>query len=349
MNIKHNKDLIQSYVLTTAKYNFSTTEKRILYRIVEVLQSKTKGLKLNYDYSIQEDLFKNTEFVMPLSCFFPDDGAQNYRHVKDSLISLRQKGFEFEDDKTWGYYGIIESPIIEKYKGVVNFKVTPLLMDAFLDFSKGYRKYELKIAMNFESIYAMRFYELLSGKKEPITYGINYLKELFSITDKYTNRPYDFIKHVVLRAQSELTEKSPYSFSFDSIKTGRKVTHLTFKPYFIPENRDEDLENEDLEKQISLRYTFSKETIEMLKSRFSFTDKGIKNNINTIKEAVERLDFLDECSDINGMIRKYEVNNPSGFFISELKKRLENSPSITEKENKEKILNGIKKIASKKY
>nr|WP_164881920.1 hypothetical protein [Ornithobacterium rhinotracheale] len=64
-----NKDLIQSYVITTAKYDFSSYEKRILYRIVEVLQARTSGLKLKFDYSMQKDLFGNTEFTMPIACF----------------------------------------------------------------------------------------------------------------------------------------------------------------------------------------------------------------------------------------------------------------------------------------
>jgi len=37
-----------------------------------------------------------------------------------------------------------------------------------MNFAKGYRKYELQTAMEFESVYAMRFYELLSGQKTPL-------------------------------------------------------------------------------------------------------------------------------------------------------------------------------------
>lgn len=35
---KNNKDVFQSYVLTTAKYDFSVYEKRIMYRLVEMAQ-----------------------------------------------------------------------------------------------------------------------------------------------------------------------------------------------------------------------------------------------------------------------------------------------------------------------
>ena len=39
-----NKDQIQSYIMTTAKYDFSVYEKRILYRIVEMAQGELQGL-----------------------------------------------------------------------------------------------------------------------------------------------------------------------------------------------------------------------------------------------------------------------------------------------------------------
>lgn len=41
----NNKDLIQSYIITSAKYDYSVYEKRILYRLIELFQSLTKGCK----------------------------------------------------------------------------------------------------------------------------------------------------------------------------------------------------------------------------------------------------------------------------------------------------------------
>lgn len=52
-----NKNLIQSYILTTAKYDYTAYEKRILYRIIEMRQELTSGQKLNQKYSIQTNIF----------------------------------------------------------------------------------------------------------------------------------------------------------------------------------------------------------------------------------------------------------------------------------------------------
>jgi len=59
-------DIIQSYILTTAKYDFSVYEKRILYRIVQTIQKHIDGIKLNEHFKIQEELF-GAEFTMPIS------------------------------------------------------------------------------------------------------------------------------------------------------------------------------------------------------------------------------------------------------------------------------------------
>lgn len=316
-----NKDLIQSYVVTTAKYDFSAYEKRVLYRIIEMLQPKTKDLKLKYDYSMKKDLFDNVEFTVDISAFLAKDSDKNHTKVKQALTDLRNKSFQYEDEKQWGVYGIIEMPKIVKYQSQVKFTVTPLLMDAFLNFSKGYRKFELKTAMSFESVYSMRFYELFSGKTQPITYSITELKEMFKIKDKYS-RVNDFIKRVIVSAQKEMDKSSPYSFKYEPVKTGRKITHITFKPYFIPKNRDEGLVKKELKKDLDLRWVIDKATINILIDKFEFTKKGIKNNQELILKLVKSSNptFQEFIADVNGMIRKYDIQNKPGFFIGQLKK-----------------------------
>ena len=62
-----NKEVLQSYILTTAKYDYSVYEKRILYRIIEILQFLIEGKKLNEKYSIQITTQNDYDFQIPLS------------------------------------------------------------------------------------------------------------------------------------------------------------------------------------------------------------------------------------------------------------------------------------------
>lgn len=166
-----------------------------------------------------------------------DEKDTNYNEVKKALKSLRNKDFEYEDATEWGVYGIIEKPKIKKYDSVVKLIITPLLMEAFFNFAKGYRKYELKTAMEFDSIYTMRFYELLSGQERPLSFLIEELKKMFRIEDKY-KQINDFIKRVIEPAKKELSEKAPYSFEYKINKQGKKYHSITFHPFKIPTNRN---------------------------------------------------------------------------------------------------------------
>jgi len=86
-----NKDLIQSYIITTAKYDFSVYEKRIIYRIIENLQYVIQGKQLNQKYKIDETLFGDYKFQMPISAFLKDGDNTNYKEVKKAFLSLRNK------------------------------------------------------------------------------------------------------------------------------------------------------------------------------------------------------------------------------------------------------------------
>ena len=57
-----------------------------------------------------------------------------------------------------------------------------------MDFSKGWRAYELKIAFNLQSAYAMRFYELVANKTAKIIYKTSDLIKMFELEDKYKQK-----------------------------------------------------------------------------------------------------------------------------------------------------------------
>ncbi len=66
--IINNKEILQSYILTTAKYDYSVYEKRILYKIIEQLQFLIEGKELNQNYSLKEflhDDIKLFKFTFP--------------------------------------------------------------------------------------------------------------------------------------------------------------------------------------------------------------------------------------------------------------------------------------------
>jgi plasmid replication initiation protein len=346
-----NKDLIQSYILTTAKYDYSVYEKRILYRIIELMQDYTQGKKLNERYSISKTMFDDVDIIMPSSAFLKDDKDQNYTRVKEALLSLNKKVIQYEDDKSWGALNLIERPEVDKLGDYVGFRVSPKIAKAFLDFSKGFSKYELVTAMQFESVYAMRFYELLSGQKQPITYSIENLKIMFQIEDKYS-RINDFFRYVIDPAKKELDKNSPYSFEYKPLKTGRKITAIKFYPVYQPQNRDNSIEGRKLQKRTSLNWDLDKIIINYLKENYIFSEEEIKNNRELFTAAQNKKDF-----DLLYFLSEQKRNaaskkNPKGWIVNAIKKQIGEIESVkTEKKSKSKQLdleNMIAEIQSEK-
>lgn len=314
-----NKDVIQSYILTTAKYDFSVYEKRILYRLVELNQHLLEGKKLNKDYRIESNIYGDKTYTIPISAFLKEGDASNHKEVKKALEALKRKELTYEDDEIWASLTIIALPKIKKYNDTVTFTVDNMINNALMNFSKGFKKFELQTAMQFDSTYAMRFYELLSNQKMPITYTIVQLKEMFQITDKY-ERVSQFQSKVLDIAKKELDKCSPYTFDYQMNKVGRKFTSVTFFPKQQPKFRDENLEKHELKKQVSLSWDLPKEVTDYLIHNFEFTKDGIKNNIDLFKQAHEQLDLISFLAGIKGKIRT--SNNPQGYIIGAIKKMI---------------------------
>ncbi len=318
-----NKEVIQSYILTSAKYDYNVYEKRILYKLVEFAQGQTSGLNFRNGSALQKiehDLFGLVTITLPLSSVLLDDKDKNHTRIKQALTSLSQKYIIYEDEEIWEKINIIIFPKVEKRESLFKFTLNPKIWDVILDFSKGYRKYELKTAMSFESVYSMRFYELISNKKEPLTLTIDNLKELFQLGDKY-KRINDFTRFVLTPAKKELDEKSPYTFDYEFNKIGRKYHSITFFPIYQPQYKDVELERKNLQKQVSPAWDLERKFIAYLKNGFDFTTIEIKRNIELFKTAQNNIeDILLFLSKVK--VRANSTRNPKGYLINALKSEL---------------------------
>lgn len=316
---------VQSYIMTAAKYDFDVYEKRIIYRLVELAQYEIEGLKFPQDCKqVRHDLWGYTEITLPVSSLLNGEDDKNHLRVKEALRRLSKKTFEYEDDKVWECISIVALPKIKKWGSSVTFIIDPKIWNACLDFSKGFRKYELGAAMAFKSEYSMRFYELLSGQKAPLTYEIQTLKEMFGIADKYKDKPTNFIKKVIVPAKKEMDEKSPYSFKYKINKTERKYTSITFYPVCQPEYRDDDLEGKNLAKQVPLSAYLTKNEIDYLIENFDLTQKGIKNNHDLLARAKKKYDagFISLLGQIKTNALRNSAKNKTGYLINAIKKEL---------------------------
>lgn len=82
--IKDNKDVIQSYMLTSARYDFSVYEKRIMYRLVELAQEELQGKKMVelVGTSVETNMFGDKDITMPVRAILANEEDKNYTLAK---------------------------------------------------------------------------------------------------------------------------------------------------------------------------------------------------------------------------------------------------------------------------
>jgi len=321
--VAHNKDLIQSYILTTAKYDYSVYEKRILYRLIEIAQSQVEGHHFGNGgcIKIEPTIWGDQKFTFRTSYFLKNGEDENYTYVKKALDALSDKSIIYEDDNHWEKMHIIEGPSLHKRDGTVDFKVDARIWRCILDFTKGYRKYELGTAFSFKSVYSMRFYELLSGQERPLSFSLVQLKEMFQVGKKYS-RINDFIRFVIEPAKKELDACSPYSFEYKPTKEGKKIIGFTFLPIYQQGYRDPELEKKELQRKVSLSWELDKKEIDYLKNTMLWSDVSIRNNKDLLLRAKARIPmFLDVLVELQGKSRL--MRNPIGYVVNALKGRLD--------------------------
>lgn len=313
------REVVQSYLCTTALYDFNVYEKRVLYILVKLAQSQIEGVRIGdnlhrIDHGYQE--FVRVE--LPISDFLigPDD--KNHQRVKDALISLHQKTFTYQDCDIWKCFSIIANPRIALRSSKVSFIVDSQVWDVLLDFSKGFSRYDLEVAFRLESPYSMRFYEMLAGQYSPITYTLESLRKEFCLEDKYTSTK-DFIRRVVDSARKELDLRSPVTFTYQTIKEGRKITRILF----FPEHRRTPRTDVAWFKEAVRKYGDAGvlDNVEnALLLEIGFSQKGIENNLALLLDCRRKMDLPYELTIIKGRAREKE--NPVGWCINTLKGKL---------------------------
>ncbi|MFD1885124.1 replication initiation protein [Paenibacillus wenxiniae] len=187
-------------------------------RIVIVLISTLSP----HDDDFKPYRFKISEFAKMI-------GVKNkniHQQIKDYTYSLMSQPFYLHDNLqvTW-----LASAEYFPGEGVVEVEFSPKLKPYLLQLKEKFTTYRLIDIIKLKSAYAMRIYELLKQYERigSRTFTVQRLKELLGIEDQYPVYA-DFKKRVLVKAQQEINKHTDISFSFEEMKTGRKITEIKF-------------------------------------------------------------------------------------------------------------------------
>lgn len=328
------KVVIQSYKLTTIRDNFGLYGQRALLRIVESVQAQMAGLSFKdgrdirkIDTTIDTDLWGDKVITLDLRSICPE-GITHFAPVRDELKAIMKLQFEYEDDETWEALNFINHVKVDKGTWKATLSVSKDVWKAVMDFSKGFRRIEMEKAMQFQSSYSLRFYELLAGQKTPICYDIEDLKKMFGLEKKYTNSPM-FIKRVVDSAKKELDEISPYSFDYvinygESFGPGRPpISSLTFFPiHYIGKHSGAN----DLKNMTNIANLLDREVYDILTKKFGIPNKSLETNYSLLiyaSKAIDLAELLDRIAP-----RALRAKNIAGYTINAIKSELSEKKGV---------------------
>ncbi|EOI6228934.1 replication initiation protein [Campylobacter jejuni] len=314
---------MQSYIFTAAKYDFTAYEKRIMYRLVECAQDEIAGIKIKDHMHKILPVQLGREITLPTSSILRDEKDENYTIAKKAFLSLSKKHIIYEDEDYWMATPIITKPKVSKKEGTVTFLVFDEIWKCILDFTKGYRKYELITAMQFKSVYSMRFYELMSGQIKPLFVpleGPDGLRERFGLQGKYKLTA-DFKRKVLDVAKAELDESSPFSFVAQEKTEGKKIIGWTLYPVFYEDREDPALQEQARMAKVTARLQLDDEIYNYLKFSYKFDSKEINRNKKTLVDGQNRIpNFIDFLAGLKGGAR--EARSEKAYVIGAIKTKL---------------------------
>lgn len=327
------KTLIQSYKFTTVRNSIGVYGQRLLLRIVEAVQNEMEGLSFKngrdirkVDVKTETNLFGEREFTMPLDAIMKSENLT--QSVKDEIKALAFTPFEYDDGESWKASTFFAEVEIQRGRRILRAVMRPMVWEALMDYSKGFRKFSLDKAMSFKSAYSLRFYQLFSLQTEPITYSLDELKKMFGVEEKYKDNK-KFIERTIDVAKEELDNCSPYTFTYEPISTptgkaGRpSITAIRFKPKYQLKFDTEEAEYQNLvAKHPGAMAVLSTAREKRLMQTFGITHKGIRNNHKIFEAAVKYLDFDPLIDKIARRVSNKRPSNPAGYLVRALKDEL---------------------------
>ena len=336
-------NVAQSWVWTiaVAKGNFSLYEMRILARLVEIAQSeidKKKPISQQmYEIYLCPDISGNMDryVILPISSILDDNNGNNYTRVKKAFMDLAGKVFSWDYKDETRIDQMIYKVRIQKGTGKVCFYVSEWVWTAILDFSKGFRIYELLSFMRLRSPYSMILYTMISGQKKPLYFPVETLRDTLGLNGKYS-RPASIVERVLEPVKKELDATTPYSFNY-KIKRGGKedgqtspIIGFTFTPILHDENKDPDIFRREKYAKLTAKNGVGSELV------YQYLNKDLKCKANEIKPHLPNIrkgiSLMGELSFLNFLKEIWEnscpnAEKPKAYLFGAIKHKIEDIES----------------------
>lgn len=225
-------NVVQSYLTTIMRGDFTLYETRIFMKIVELANQTLKGAKASsYLRKVVCTDGINCNLVIPVRDIMTEN-SQAYNRVREALEHLMHKEVKLyiPELKEWRATTLLNNIRMTEHDGLIKFVVPKWLLEYIMNFIEGnFSLYDLQVAITLPSAYAVRLYWLTCSMKDTTDFSIIMLKSMLGADEKYKQTK-DFIRRCIEPAQKALATRNVNGFTYTKVFKGNKVTALRFKP-----------------------------------------------------------------------------------------------------------------------
>lgn len=236
--LKTPQQVIESVIFSGIKRGDNTNriniyEERLLAFIILEAQKCLKGVKI--EDHLSDDITVTSSLLTPEmqnQKYYPmkiplkeiAGTSNNYDHVAEACANLMSHIVRIDDETHIRLRQlIIGADYAKDGTGYLYFEVPKEVWFAILDFSKGFRKYEIQMAIKLTNPYAYLLYKFVASHKgKEGDWAVSYFREQLQLKDKYP-RISDLKQKILTPAIKELDALSPVSckLTFYSSKKAR--------------------------------------------------------------------------------------------------------------------------------
>lgn len=340
------REVVESYIFTTSRRDLSIYSERLLLRIVEIAQRQVKGLHFRGGQDIGQvsvGTLGEAELEIPIRSLL-SSGDTNYAQAKAAIMELMRNPYFVERPKLKNGQPVYDADGVQQFEfighqilndckvsvkpGIAQIVVNKTTWEAVLDFSKGFRKFDINAAMTLQKTSSARLFRLVSNQSSPVTYTIDELRRMWGLEDRY-RKPSDFVRGVVAEAKAELDAKAPWSFEYatncsatSGVNTGRRGRKAITSVTFFPVRKIANMTTGSVVRQVdSPRMALGDELYELLVNKFGFTHQGVKYNLMLFsaagKAGMDLVDFLYAIAP-----KALHATNPQGYVVNSVERKL---------------------------
>ncbi|UZS00127.1 replication initiation protein [Chondrinema litorale] len=218
--MEHLKEtIIQHNSISNAKHDLTTTQMDILFLLIGKIKSTDPTDKV-YTVMVKE-LEKYT------------NAPVNYKRLREATKELGSRSLEqVYNDGSYDQIWLFSRVKYERGKGLLLIRLSPDIRPYLFDLKRNFTILNLRHILRMRSKFSKRIYQIVCSKRNLGTFTIplDTLKDRLGVADQYQKFS-AFRKYVLDVAEKEVA-LADVSFTYDTIKQGRRITDIYFTVKF---------------------------------------------------------------------------------------------------------------------